>query len=134
MNHYTWKHIGHSFAESLTKCPNSGIQIKKSDAERKKLKRKIQRECRDHISGQFKENDAISVLAEGQSIAAYKRMRMSQSFETPEQKRERVKAAPSAPRKHSPNFEQVQWDKEGLLQRLRNWPEGERVNWTQLAN
>ena len=98
------------------------------------MKRKIQRECRDHISGQLKENDAISVLAEGQSIAAYKRMRMSQSFETPEQKRERAKAAPSAPRKHSPNFEQVQWDKEGLLQRLRNWPEGERVNWTQLAN
>ena len=106
---------------------------KKSDAERKKLKQKIQRECRDHINSQFKENDAISVLAEGQSIVSYKRMRMSQSFETPEQKRERAKNARSAPRKHSPNFDQVQWDKEGLLQRLRDWPEGEIVNWTQLA-
>lgn len=120
---------GHSFAKSLTKYPSSGVKIKKSD-ERKKLKQKIQRECRDHISSQFKENNAISVLAEGQSIASYKRMRMSQSFETPEQKRERAKNAPSAPRKHSPNFDQVQWDKEGLLQRLRNWPEGEIVNWT----
>ena len=81
-------------------------------------KNKIQRECRDHINEQYKENDALSVLAEGQSLAMYKRLRLSQSFETPEQKQKRAKDTPSAPRKHSPNFEHVEWDKEGLLQRV----------------
>ena len=41
---------GHSFAESLT-----GVQIKTTDAWRKQIKRKIQRDCTDHINEQFKE-------------------------------------------------------------------------------
>ena len=54
------------------------------------------------------------VLAEGQSITSYKRMRFSQSFKTPEQKRERAQATTLARHKHSPNFDNVQWDEGGL--------------------
>ena len=75
---------GKSFTDSLATCLGSGLQIKPTAADNKKLKRKLRRECRDHISAQLQENDALTVLAEGQSIASYKRMRFSQSFETPE--------------------------------------------------
>ena len=59
-----------------------------------------------------------------------------QSFETPEpeQKCERTLVTPLVTRKHSPNFDNVQWDKSGLLDKLQNWPEGEIINWTQLAS
>ena len=127
------KAYGKSFTDTLATCPGSGLQIKPTAADNKKLKRKLRRECRDYISTQLQENDALTVLAEGQSIASYKRMRFSQSFETPEQKRERAQATPLVCRKHSPNVDNVQWDKGGLLNRLQNWPEGEVINWTQLG-
>jgi hypothetical protein len=55
---------------------------------------------------------------------------MSQSFETPEQTRKR--AGSSKVRKHSPKFDNVQWDKEGLLDKLKHWPEG-IINWSEIA-
>ena len=36
-------------------------------------------------------------------------------------------------KKHSPNFQNVQWDKQGLLAKLKNWPPGETVNWSALG-
>lgn len=44
------KAYGLTFTESLATYSGSGVQLKPSDAQRKKLKRKIQRECRDHIN------------------------------------------------------------------------------------
>ena len=88
------------------------------------MKGKLQRECRDHISAQLKPGDALNVLAEGKSLESYKRMRTSQSFETPQQKCEHPKKG----RKHLPTFANVQWDKEGVLDRLRNWTTGKRVS------
>ena len=96
--------------------------MKTTDAERKKLKRKIQKECRDHMSEQWQQTDAITLLSEGQSLASYKRIRLAQSFETPEQTRERAQTNLMKERRHSPKFENVQWDKEGLLDKLQNWP------------
>ena len=46
--------------------------MKTTDAERKKLKRKIQKERRDHMSEQWQQTDAITLLSEGQSLASYK--------------------------------------------------------------
>ncbi len=56
-------------------------------------------------------------------------MRLSQSFETQEKKfKHAVKK-----RKHSPNFDNVTWDKVGILETLTNWNSGE-VNWTKQFN
>ena len=68
-------------------------------------------------------DNPLQVLAEGQSLQSYKRMRLSQSPSTSTPKR----------RKHSPNFSGVYWDTEGLLHKLRNWPIGDVINWTQIA-
>ncbi len=69
-------HYGVSFTDSLTKMPGSGIQTKPTSSEKKMKKRKLQRDCCDHISSQMQKTDAFTVLA-GQSIASYKRMRLS---------------------------------------------------------
>ena len=92
----------------------------------------LQRECRNHISKQ-QPSDAISVLAEGQSLQCYKRMRLSQPFETPQQKRERAQITPVQQPKHSPKFENVQWDTDKLLDRLHNWPSEQKINWTEIG-
>ena len=83
---------GRSFTDSLSQCRDAGVQKKATKAEGKRLKRKIQRKCRDKISTHLQKSDAIHVLAEGQSISSYKRMRLAQSFETPEQKAKRFGA------------------------------------------
>ena len=61
-----------AYGHSLAKCKGTFIQKKPTEAERKKLKRKFQRECKAHIEKQLQENDAMSVLSEGQSLASYK--------------------------------------------------------------
>ena len=67
------------------------------------------------------------MLVEGESKRKYNRKRLAQSFTTPDQ-------PPSKkPKKHSPNFNNVEWDKENLEQTLRSWPGDIPVNWTAVA-
>ena len=113
--------------------PGVKLQRKNTTVERKNLKRKHQRECRDAITDHYHEQDAINVLADGQSLSSFKRMRMAQSFETPDQKKNRTMQCPSKPRKHSPSFDTVTWDKGNVLRDLQNWPEDETINWTKFA-
>ena len=125
---------GLTFTESLATSSGSGVQLKPTDAQRKKLKRKIQRECRDHINEQLHKTDALTILSKGQSLESHKRMRMSQSFETPQEKYDRAKHSDNtSSHKHSPNFENVHWNKEGLLEKLKSWPKDISINWSELA-
>ena len=96
------------------------------------MKRRIQQECRDHIQSQMQKTDTINLLAEGQSLKSYKRLRLAQAFETPEQKYNRAKCSYSK-RKHSPNFENITWDKQKVLSDLREWPIGTIINWSHFA-
>ena len=94
--------FGQSFTEALLKVPGVNLQRKKTAVEGKKTKRKHQRECLDAITDHYHEQDAINILTDGQSQSSFKRMRMAQSFETPDQKKKRSTQCPSKPRKHSP--------------------------------
>ena len=68
------KAYGKSFTDTL--APAQVVASKSNPLQlTTKLKCKFRRECRDHISRQLQENDALTVLAEGQSTASYKRMR-----------------------------------------------------------
>ena len=61
------------------------------------------------VNEQMRRTDAITALAEGQSIASFKRVRLAQCFEyTPDTR-------PARRKKQSPKFEGVSWDKEKLL-------------------
>lgn len=72
----------------------------------------------DAITDRYHEQDATSVVAEDQSLNTYKRMRMAESFETPEKKR-RTQCL-SKPRKHSPSLDTITLDKETVLRDLQN--------------
>jgi len=58
---------------------------------------------------------------------------LSQSFETPQQTKERYEKCTPKQRKHSPLFDEVSWDKEKVQQDLETWPEGEKINWSKFA-
>ena len=77
----------HSFTDSLARCKGTGLQ---TATEKKKTKRRIQQEYRDHISEQLHKSDALTVLSEAQSLASYQRQRISQSFESPQQTHQRA--------------------------------------------
>ena len=79
--------------------------------------------------------DAMNMLAECQSLKSYKRLRLAQSFETPEQKHKHNKTTSkcNAQRKHSPNYENVTWDKKKAATDLREWPIGNIMNWSNFA-
>lgn len=81
---------------------------------------------------QFYEKDALSMLAEGQSISSYKRTRMATSFESNSQKLDRTQTTHKH-KKHSPHFDKVTWDKEAVLQTLFSWSREEAINWSQVA-
>lgn len=70
----------------------------------------------DAITDCYHEQDATSVVAEDQSLITYKRMRMAESFETPQQKKKRRTQCPSKPRKQ----DTITWDKETVLRDLQN--------------
>jgi len=125
--------FGEPFSEALMAMPGSGLQKKTNAVERKRVKRKHQRECRDAITQGYHAQDATNILAEGQSLSSYKNMRMAESFETPEQKKEHRMQCPSKPRKHSPSFDNTTWDQESVLRDLQNWPQNEAINWTKFA-
>ena len=124
---------GTSFTKAVSECKHSGLQQKPTKVEKKKYKRHIQQECRDHIQGQMQATDALNVLAEGQSLKSYKRLRLAQAFATPEAKRTRKENKPTPKRKHSPQFENVLWDKKCVLASLQTWPAEKIINWSEFA-
>ena len=122
---------GMSFTKAVSQCKESGLQQTPTQSEKRKRKRSVQQECRDHIKKQMWKTDAMNVLAEGQSLKSYQRLRLCQAFETPDQKHIKTKRNPK--RKHSPNFENVMWDKEKAATDLREWPIGTAINWSHFA-
>jgi len=134
LNETSTQALGYTFTEAIVNhCPEEKVQKKLTETEWKRVKRKLIRNCRDHLANQMGENDAITVLAENQSLNSYKRLRLSQSFETPQQTKERYEKCTPKQRKHSPLFDEVSWDKEKVQQDLETWPEGEKINWSKFA-
>ena len=123
----------HSFTDAVTRLPGSQLQAKPNAVTKKRAKRKIQRECKEDIEANYKQTDSLTVLAEGISMESYKRLRLSQSFETPQAKRARVESSTPKVKKHSPTFENATWDKENVLEDLRSLSSGTRINWSKFA-
>ena len=126
--------LGMPFSKAIVKyCPEEKVANKPNDTERKRQQRKVMRKCSRHLEKQMGDREALNVLAENQSLSSYKRMRISQSFETPESKHKCYEASTPRAKKHSPNFDHVNWDKDKLQRTLANWPENEIINWSRVA-
>ncbi len=119
--------VGKSFVDQLAKIPQLGVQKRKSATKKKKEKREVLRNIRNHINHQLADNATLTVLTENESIKKYRRKRLAQAFEGHKEDQ-----PPPKKKKHSPSFENVTWDKEKVLNDVRNWPSA-KVNWSQLA-
>ena len=123
--------LGMPFPKAIVKyCPEENVVNKPTDTERKRQQQKVMRKCTKHLEKQMGAREALNVLTENQSLSSYKRMRISQSFETPESKRKHYEATTPRAKKHSPDFNRVSWDKQKLKCTLSNWPENEIINWS----
>ena len=121
LNHQYHNQFNRSFVDSvLVNCKEVPISKKTLKSEKKQILRR----CRDHINQQFRENAALTLLSEDESLRSYQRKRLAQSFEC---------ATPPKKKSHSPNWENVAWDTQSVLRDLQEWPEGRVINWSEFA-
>ena len=101
------------------------MSVKGCTKNRQKLNEgKIKGEYDNSVGIKFiNKSDALDVLSV-LSLKSYKCLRISQGIETPEAKR----TSSTSVRKHSPKFETVSWDKENVIESLRQWPVGKIIN------
>ena len=90
INSASMQSLGITFSEAIVKyCPEERIMLTPTAAEKKKTQRSVMRSCKRHVEEQMGAKDALNVLSENQSMSSYKRMRLSQSFESPQAKKQR---------------------------------------------
>ena len=78
LNHQYHNQFNLSFVDSvLVNCKEVPISKKTLKSEKKQILRR----CRDHINQQFRENAALTLLSEDESLRSYQRKRLAQSFE-----------------------------------------------------
>ena len=108
--------FGHNFSESAVKfCGTSeNISERISKNQKKKEKRKLQRSFRNHLNEQFRENAALSLLSEKESMGSYQRKRLLQSFEK--------RAEPCPKRSHIPSDENIHFDVSQICKDVESWP------------
>lgn len=104
------------------------IQVGKTPAQQKQHLQKIYRKVRDKENEALHSPTAQAVLVEDESIKGYQRKRLLH-FKTPPAKRQQ-----KSPKSHSPNFDNVTWDKKAVLQDLRQYPPAPpAINWQEFA-
>ena len=129
----TYEAIQHKpFVEAIVNdCPGLGIEKRQTPAQKKKDKRKIVKECVEHLEKIQGNRDAQMVLEEGLSLRSYNRIHLSQSFESPKQKAER--GISEHKKLHSPSQDSITWDTAAVMNELTNWNSEKKINWSELA-
>ena len=107
---------------------SSGLEKKKSKKDKRKERVRVQKELTKVVNEHFAESAAISMLTECESKRKYHRKRMAQSFHSPQEQPPAKKE-----KKHSPNFSNVNWDKQKLQETIENWPADTTINWSKIA-
>lgn len=119
--------FSHSFTSQLpTNAPEENITKKLSRSEKKKRDRNQKRAIVQQISQHMKENMAMSVLAEAQSLSSYNRKRLALGFEKPSEPSKKHKS-------HSPSDSSLTWDVDSAILELQSFPEDETINWSKMA-
>lgn len=127
------KKFGCSFTECIpSDCPEEGLERKRTCNEKRKERRKVIRQCKNHLEHQYHEQDATTVLEEGLSHRKYHNLRLAQSFETPPQTQKRSRRSNPTRKSHSPNFSKAAWDKAGLVEEAKTLGT-QKVNWKALG-
>ena len=114
-----------SFSDTVVKY-SKDIVYKDTPIERKTRERNTKRSLVSAINDTFAENAAISFLAENESFEQYQRNRLSQSFE------QTADYTPK-PKKRHINDSFVDRYKDIVVEKLREWPVNDMLNWSEIA-
>ena len=115
---------GQTFVDALAKNSKVDLQKKPTKTERNKKHRELCRKIRDKENKAIKRTAAVAALTEDESMRSYQCKRMKLFFES----------SSSRERSHAPNLESVPWNKQEVLDDLKNIPETALpINWTQFA-
>lgn len=124
-----------SFAEAQTKVKELKLQKKKDAIEKKRERRKRARQGKNKIQAEWSKRDCDVMLATRQSLSQRSKQRKLLHFESATdaairvQKRKNQEDLGERKRKrHSPPTASVEFDKENLLQEVRNKKDGEKVS------
>ena len=119
--------FSHSFTSELPRnAPQENLTKKLSAMEKKRQDRKLKRHIVHQVNEHMKENTAMTVLAEAESLSSYSQKRMALCFEKPSEPSKKHKS-------HSPSESNLSWDIEAALTELQTFPQDETINWSQMA-
>ena len=104
--------------------PEANLTPKVSRAKAKQDDRAKKRKLVSEVNQQFTKNTTLTVLAEAESMASYKRKRLALSFETPPPKRAK---------RHSPHDGNLGVDISQVVKTLKHNPPNKPVNWSEMA-
>ena len=124
-----------SFAEAQTKVKEINLQKKKDAIEKKRERRKRARQEKNKIQAEWSKRDCDVMLATRQSFSQRSKQRKMLHFESATdaairvQKRKNQEDLGERKRKqHSPPTASVEFEKENLMQEVRNKKDGEKVS------
>ena len=127
--------FGMSFAKAQTKTPELYLQEKKSHAELKKERREKLRIEKKQIEEQWSKRDCDTMLGTRQTYNQRQEQRLALFFETPEEAENRAAKRKSSEddglrkrKRHSPKPEDLEFDKDGILQEVNRMKDGDRVS------
>ena len=123
-----------SFTEAQTKVAELDLQTKKSRTEKKRERRQRARQEKQKVQEEWSKRDADTTLATRQSFSQRAKERSSLYFESFKEaaarveKRKRMEDLGQRKRKrHSPQPNQIEFDKENLLKEVKNMKDNEKV-------
>ncbi|KAI8516476.1 AP-5 complex subunit zeta-1 [Branchiostoma belcheri] len=129
-----------TFGEALTKVEEAGVEVKKSRAEKQKEKRGTLRKYKKAVEKKWAHTEVQNLLCTRESLKKRQERRMTQYFQTPEEATKRFKqrkadekAGIKKPKKHAPDWENVSFDKPGLLNHVNSLPDGTKIVYAALA-
>jgi len=126
--------FGMSFAKAQTKTPELCLQEKKSQAELRKQRRERLRAEKKQMEEHWSNRDCDTMLATRQTYMQRQEQRLALFFETPEDAENRSAKRKDSEdhglfkrKRHSPKPEDLQFDKDGLLQEVKTMKDGDKV-------
>ena len=124
-----------SFAKAQTKTPELGLEEKKSTAQLKKQQREKLRQEKKLIEGEWSKRDCDTMLATRQTYKQRQEQRLALFFETPDEAENRAAKRKNLEelgvckqKRHSPNPDDLEFDKDGLLKEVKGMKDGDKVS------
>ena len=130
-----------SFAEAIHKSPEINLCRKENRAEKKKAARKQARQHKRKVEEQWQKSDVDVFLGCRQSYSQRQELRMATFYESPKAAYERSlkrknleEQGARKNKRHARRWQDIDFDKEGLLQEISKTPTESKVRLSTLSN